>query len=127
MDLCPEIDGKKIVDLGSGDGRVVIRLARNGAKAEGIEINPILILISKFVSKIRGVSKNTKFYWQSFWDFDLSSYDGVIIYGISYIMPRLEGKLKKELKKNSFVISQAYKLPTWKITKESGRIFVYQR
>ena len=39
------LKGKRMVDIGSGDGRIVIEFARNGAKAEGYEINPLLVCL----------------------------------------------------------------------------------
>ena len=38
--------GEKSVDLGSGDGRVVIEFAKKGIQAHGYEINPLLVMIS---------------------------------------------------------------------------------
>lgn len=35
--------GQKVVDLGAGDGRVLVALAKAGAKAYGYEINPYLV------------------------------------------------------------------------------------
>ena len=37
-----------VVDLGSGDGTVLVAAAKCGAKVYGIELNPILVLISRF-------------------------------------------------------------------------------
>ena len=39
--------GDRAVDLGSGDGRVVIALALRGAEAHGFEVNPILVAVSR--------------------------------------------------------------------------------
>ena len=39
--------GKKAVDLGSGDGRMVIELAKLGYEAHGYEINPLLVWQSR--------------------------------------------------------------------------------
>jgi len=36
-----------IIDLGSGDGRIVIESAKHGLPAEGIELNPWLVLYSR--------------------------------------------------------------------------------
>src|SRR5882672_3428464 len=41
--------GDKVVDLGSGDGRIVIAFARNGIDAHGYEISPALVLWSKLM------------------------------------------------------------------------------
>jgi ribosomal protein L11 methylase PrmA len=51
----PEI---KIADLGSGDGRLTIAIAKNKAIVHGYEINPFLILISRLWIKFTGL-KNT--------------------------------------------------------------------
>ncbi len=40
-----------LVDIGSGDGVVLRQAAKKGAKAIGYEINPILVIISRFLSR----------------------------------------------------------------------------
>jgi hypothetical protein len=36
-----------IVDLGSGDGQVLLEAAKHGARAYGFELNPVLVFISR--------------------------------------------------------------------------------
>lgn len=40
-------EGHYLVDLGAGDGRVVLKAARYGARASGVEINPFLAIIAQ--------------------------------------------------------------------------------
>ena len=49
-----DLKGKnKAVDLGSGDGRLIIALAKSGVEAHGYEINPLLVsLARKNIQKI---------------------------------------------------------------------------
>jgi len=116
--------GDKVVDLGSGDGRIVIAFAKLGVEAHGYEINPLLVLLS--LIKLRALNlKKARFYLSSFWKINLTEYDIVVVYGISYIMTKLEDKLEKELKKGTKVITHAYKLPTWKIQKSEKGVFFY--
>jgi len=49
--LYPLNDKDTLVDIGSGDGIVLREAARTGAKAIGYEINPILVFISRFISR----------------------------------------------------------------------------
>src|SRR5258708_6697282 len=63
-----------MVDLGSGDGRLVIALAKQGARVDGFEINPFLVWWSRYQIKQAGLN-NAKIYFQSFWPADLSGYD----------------------------------------------------
>ena len=50
--------GDTSVDLGSGDGRIVIAFAQKGIKATGYEINPFLVLYSR--RKIRKLKLQNK-------------------------------------------------------------------
>ena len=59
--------GQNTLDLGSGDGRIVIAMARKGAIAEGFEINPFYVLLSKIKIHTSGVSKNATIHWKNFW------------------------------------------------------------
>jgi hypothetical protein len=47
MELYPVSSSDVVVDLGSGDGRVLLEASRRGAKAYGYELNPLLVLFSK--------------------------------------------------------------------------------
>lgn len=53
-----------LVDIGSGDGKVCRYAASKGARAVGYELNPVLVLISKLLS--RG-NKRTNFYTANLW------------------------------------------------------------
>ena len=122
--LAGNVKGKKVVDLGSGDGRLVIAFAKLGAQAVGYEINPLLYLISFFKIRIFGLSRNADVRLASFWNKDLQEYNIVVIFGIGYIMSSLAKKLKKELK-NGSVITVSYKLPGWKVRKSLGGAYLY--
>ncbi len=114
--------GEKVVDLGSGDGRIVIAFAKQGITAHGYEINPLLVLISKF--KTRRI-KNAKIYWKNFWKVDLGDYDIIVLFQYGTIMKKLEEKLKKEIKKSAKIISYHWKFPNLKIKEKIRDIYLY--
>jgi len=119
--------GEKVVDLGSGDGVLVIALAKAGAEAHGYEINPLLVLIArKNISKAR-IGNKAFIHWKSFWNEDLSGFDVVVIYGINYIMGRLEKKLRGELKKDARVVSNAFNFPGWPQIKKEEGVYLYKK
>lgn len=117
---------KKACDLGSGDGRVVIALARAGIETVGFEINPILVSLSKLSIK-RGKSKNAQINFTNFWRVDLSEYDLIFVFGLKNIMNRLERKLRKEMKPGTFVASFAFEFPNWKHKKKMNGVYLYER
>jgi hypothetical protein len=115
----------RVVDLGSGDGRIIIALAKKGVYADGFELNPILVQRSEQNIKDAGVSKKAHAYWKSFWDIDLSQYTAVTLYGIPYIMKDLEKKLLAELPKGARVASNAFTFPNWKPKKVENNVSLY--
>lgn len=118
--------GEKIVDLGSGDGRIVIELAKRGAIAYGYEINPFLVLWSRFKIWKEGLRGKAFVYCRNLWSVNLSDFDVVVVYAISYVMQDLEKKLIKELKKESRIVSHTFKFPTMKPVKKSGGVYLYK-
>jgi precorrin-6B methylase 2 len=127
--------GQRIVDLGSGDGRILIACAQQGAEAIGYEINPMLVWRSRRAIKRAGVGSGdpvgarsqgrATVYWESFWRIDLSQFDVVFVYGIPYIMRDLQRKLERELRPGTRVVSNAFRFPGWKPVAEEGKTLLY--
>ena len=118
--------GEKATDLGSGDGRVVIELAKAGAQAQGYEINPLLVLTSRKNIKNAGVSKQAFIHWKSFWNQDLSSFQVITLFGMPHMMKRLALKLRKELKPGARVISHQFMFPGWSVSQQESQLYLYR-
>ena len=67
MKLAKVKKGEKAVDHGSGDGKIVIALAKAGAEAHGYEINPLLVLFSRYKIKKAGLKGKAFIHWKNFW------------------------------------------------------------
>lgn len=119
--------GQKTVDLGSGDGRIIIALAKAGAIVHGYEINPLLVLWTMRKIKKEGLEGKAFVYLKSFWDVDLSSYDVVTLFGIRKIMGRLREKLDKELKPGAKIISFGFSFSGWQYLKKEQATFLYEK
>ncbi len=117
--------GKKIADLGSGDGRILIALAADGAEAHGYEINPLLVAASRRRIRNAGLAGRAIVHWQSFWKADLSHYDAVVVYGFPPIMKRLGRKLMRELRPGSTVISNVYHFHEMRAGEEENKVLRY--
>ena len=115
-----------VIDLGSGDGRMLIYAARQGATAKGWEINPFLILWTRLVVYRYRVGKRVKVYLQNYHKADLSDATVVFLYNLPPHMPKLEQKLQKDLQKGTTIISYKFTLPTLKLTATAKPgIFIY--
>jgi SAM-dependent methyltransferase len=86
--------GDRLIDLGSGDGRIVIRAAQKyGARATGIEIDPSLIARSNASAQAAGVSDRVNFLAQDLFDADLSGASVITM----YLLPEFNLKLRPRL------------------------------
>ncbi|KAK4878794.1 hypothetical protein RN001_011300 [Aquatica leii] len=110
----------KVVDLGSGDGRIVIELAKQNYVSHGVELNPWLVAYSKLSALVKGVSSSTRFYKKDLWNFCLSSYDNVLIFGVEQMMLDLEKKIKAECSKDCNVVACRFPLPNLQPFKTIG-------
>lgn len=114
-------------DIGSGDGRIVIALAKKGAIAHGYELNPLLVWISRRKIKKAGLQKKAFIHMTDMWRTNYKDFDLVTVYLSPHIMGRLEKKLKKELKKGARIAMNHYHFPSWKYTKKSGNVYLYTK
>ncbi|XP_024081678.1 protein FAM173B isoform X2 [Cimex lectularius] len=82
-----------LLDIGSGDGRIVLATAKRGFQSDGVELNIWLVLYSKFAAFKAGLSKSTNFYRRDLWAFPIHSYRNVVIFGTEEMLVG-EGLLK---------------------------------
>jgi precorrin-6B methylase 2 len=115
----------KIVDLGSGDGALVIELSKIGFNVYGFEISPYLVWLSKKNIKRAGLEGRAFILRKNLWKEDLSQFDVVFIFGIKYMMKNLEEKLQKELKPGTKVISNYLTFPGWKYSAKKDDVYLY--
>ena len=95
---------KILVDLGSGDGRLVIHAAKLGYKAIGYELNYVLVGLSYVNAARAGVLHKVEFRIADFWKSDLSGVSVVACFGVSGVMDRLHQLV---LKTTSYPRSEA--------------------
>lgn len=116
-----------LVDIGSGDG-VVLRefMRRGGRRAIGYEINPILVLISNFISRR---DPGIKTHLANFWRIEFPSDTTIVyIFGDARDIRRMQRKIQAEatrLGRSLHVISYGFQLPDQKPVKHRGAHFLY--
>lgn len=126
LELAKVKPGQKVIDLGAGDGKIVINLAKQGIAAEGIEINPVLVKKAQLKIKQAGLEELAEVKKGNFWKLDYSDYDVIFLYGTTYIMERLEEKLMQELKPGAVVISNFFQFPNWEPESVKNEVRLYR-
>jgi precorrin-6B methylase 2 len=122
--------GDTLIDLGSGDGRIIIMAAmEHGARAVGIEADPLRVLITRIRIKLKGLEDRVDVIWGNFFKKDLSAASVVTIYQSKNINNKLKAKLQKQLSPGTRVISYKFTFDGWEPTKvdESTKIYLYAR
>jgi ribosomal protein L11 methylase PrmA len=118
--------GEKSADLGSGDGRVVIACARRGAEAHGFEVNPILVLLSRRNIRRAGLQGKAFIHCKSFWRARLSPFQVVTLFQGSFVMRRLEAKVRREMEPGTRVISDYWGFPKMVPESTHGTLCCYR-
>lgn len=106
-----------VVDLGSGDGRIVIEAARRGAHATGIEFNPDLVKLSEFRAQQEGLGEKAKFLNMDLFEYDLSKATVITMYLLSELNLRLRPTLL-ELKPGTRIVSNSFDMGDWEADEE---------
>lgn len=103
-----------LYDLGSGDGRVVIRAAQQlGARGVGIEIDPERIQQATEQAQRVGVCDRVQFRQQNLFECDLREATVVFLYLLPHLNLRLHPRLLEQLKPGSRIVSRDFDMGDW--------------
>ena len=106
--------GEKLIDLGSGDGRIVIEAAkRYGAKGLGVDIDKHLVELARENAKHAGVEKLVDFEVQDLFETDLRGASVVTMYLLPEVNAKLVPRLLGQLKPGARVVSHDYDMGGW--------------
>ena len=105
--------GEVFYDLGSGDGRLVIAAAKQGAKAYGVERVLTLVLWSRLNIWLFGLRGKAFIKYGNLLKADLHDADIVFCYLMPHGMEKLRHKLEIELRPGTRLLARAFKVPNW--------------
>jgi predicted RNA methylase len=98
-----------VYDLGCGDGTLIVTAAKEyGAKAVGIEIDPLRAWIARVRVWFNRLQNKIEVRREDFFLTDLSEATVVVVYLVPRTLEKLLPKFKKELKKGTRIISYKY-------------------
>ena len=93
LDMAAVTADDLLIDLGAGDGRVVISAADRGANAIGVELDPGLVELAKTNAAAAGVTGLTEFVTADIFEFDFSSASVISM----FLLPELTLRLRPTL------------------------------
>lgn len=103
-----------VIDLGSGDGRMIITAARSfSASGVGVDIDAKLVNLSNKQATSDGVGDRAKFIEQDMFKADISKATVVTLYVLPDFMEKLRPKLMAELKPGTRIVAHDYYMSEW--------------
>ena len=106
--------GERLVDLGSGDGRIVIEAAKRfGARGLGVDIDPRLVSLARANAKRVGVELLASFEVRDLFETDLRGVNVVTMYLLPEVNLQLLPRLIAQLKPGARIVSHDYDLGPW--------------
>jgi SAM-dependent methyltransferase len=113
--------GDLVYDLGCGDGRTIITAARRyGARAVGIEIDPFRYLWCQLLITVLGLRGQVRVLYGSFYRQDLSEASVVTCYLLQSTNEKLQGKLMRELRPDTRIVSHSFTFPRLHLLRQDG-------
>lgn len=103
-----------VIDLGSGDGRIVIHAATaHGARGLGVELDESLVAQARENARRAGVAERARFEAADALRTDLSGASVVTIYLLPFLLDQLRPRLLAQLRPGSRVVTHAFKMTGW--------------
>lgn len=125
LDLLEVKEGMKILELGSGDGSVILAAAKRGAIVTAYELNPVLVLVSRM--RCWRYRKQVRIHWGNFWRKDWPLTDGIFVFLLDKYMEKLDKIIVQQYNGKAVkLVSFAFKIPGRKPTKTRDGMFLYK-
>jgi SAM-dependent methyltransferase len=131
VDLKP---GDTLLELGCGDGKVLIAAAERGWNVVGYELNPLLALVAWLrTRRYNGRSGKVRVVWGDFWAFDWPEAQGIFVFLLDSYMEKLNtkivqdyGKYGKYKGKSVKLVSFAFQIPGKLPIAEKDALYLYE-
>ncbi len=129
LDLAAVAPSDYLVDLGCGDGRIAVAAGRRGARALGVDLDPLRVREAAAAARIAGVQDRVRFRRQDL--FETAIFDASVI--ALYLLPEmnlaLRPRLLTELHPGARIVSHAFSMGDWRPDREEmhdgRRIFLW--
>lgn len=113
LDMAKVTADDYIIDLGSGDGRIVITAAKKyGARGFGVDLDAVLLKRANEAARREGVAERAHFVEQNLFETDLSKATVIT----SYLLPEMNEKLRPkilQLRPGTRVVAHDYHMGEW--------------
>jgi len=105
--------GDYVIDLGCGDGRIVIAAARKGAFGHGVDLDPQRVKEARENAEKANVTHKVMFLEEDIFETDISQASVIALYLLSTVNEDLRPRLMRELEPGTRVVSHNFGMGVW--------------
>jgi precorrin-6B methylase 2 len=129
LDLAQVKAGDTLVDIGAGDGRVLVMAAKRGAKVIGYELSPFLWLLAKITLLRNSVKGSVKL--RDGFAANMSNVNVLFLFLMPQTLPNLMRELQKKLKPGTRIVTYTFPIKDWQVEAEKsidgvGKVYLYR-
>jgi len=104
-----------LIDLGSGDGRIVLTAAQaRGARGFGVELDPTLVDASNAAARKAGVAERAQFFTRDLFETDIREATVLTMYLLPEVNLQLRPRLLAQLRPGTRVVSHDWDMGKWR-------------
>lgn len=115
--------GQTLLELGCGDGRVVLAAAQQGFKVVGYELNPVLALIAWL--RTRRYRRQVRIIWGNFWRRPWPPAEAIFVFLLPRYMSKLDKRIGQYQHRPVKLVSFAFIIPSKKSVRQQAGVFLY--
>lgn len=112
LDMAKVTADDVVIDLGSGDGRMIIAAAKRGARGIGVEFNPDMVKLARQHAAEAGVADRATFIEGDMFEADISQATVLALFLLPANLERLEPKFRA-LKPGTRIVVNTFGVPNW--------------
>jgi SAM-dependent methyltransferase len=115
IELAALRDGETVIDLGSGDGRIVFAAAqaRPNLRGMGVDINEELVTKANEAARAQGLASRVQFFHRNAFDADISNVDVIFMWLFPELMRLLRPKILAEAKPGTRIVAATWDMGSW--------------
>ncbi|WP_141243852.1 SAM-dependent methyltransferase [Sphingomonas lenta] len=113
MDMAAVRPGDRVVDLGTGDGRVLLAAAERGATGLGVDIDPVLVEEARGEAERRGLADRARFRVEDLFRTPLGNADVLAMFLLPEVNLKLRPRILSDMRPGARVVSHAFDMGDW--------------
>ena len=124
LDLADLQPGQTLLELGCGDGKVLIAAAKEGVNVIGYELNPVLAAVAWL--RTRRYRSQVRVVWGNFWEKSWPPSEAIFTFLLPRYMPKLDKKVIQSTSQPVKLVSFAFTIPGRLPVHEKAGVYLYK-